>query len=65
MSAFDRKIRCHGHHGKLLKEVSTRVKALKKIRDFLEDRFGTENEGHEHVDSFRWVWHLGVQVAGG
>ena len=37
-----------------MKEISARVKALKRIRDFLEDIFGMENEGHARVDEYRW-----------
>ncbi len=53
LERFDAAIKCHGPHAKLLKEVSIRVKALNKIRDFLENIFGTDNEGHKRVDSYR------------
>ena len=52
MSEFDTKLQCHGSHAKLLKEVSMRVKALKKIRDFLEEIFGLQNEDHEKIDPY-------------
>lgn len=29
------------------------MKALKRIRDFLEDVFGMDNEGHSRVDEYR------------
>lgn len=50
---FDGKLACHGPHAKLLREVSIRVKVLKKIRDFLEQIFGTESDDHDHVDSYK------------
>ena len=53
LSQFDAKLACHGPHSKLLREVSVRVKVLKKIRDFLENIFGTESEGHDRVDSYK------------
>jgi hypothetical protein len=39
---FDTKIQCHGSHAKLLKDISMRVKILKRLREFLEDIFGLE-----------------------
>jgi hypothetical protein len=38
---------------RLLREVSARVKALRRIRDFLEEIFGADDEGHDRIDSFR------------
>ena len=53
LNKFEAKLACHGVHGQLLKEISIRVKALKEIRKFLEDIFGQENEGHDHVDAYK------------
>ena len=53
LERFDANIQCRGPHAKLLREISLRVKALNKIRDFAEEIFGTENEGHNRVDSYR------------
>ena len=53
LESFQTQLKCHGPHAKLLKDISMRVKALKKIRDFLEQIFGMSNEDHEHIDSYK------------
>lgn len=49
---FETKIQCSGSHSKLLKDISMRVKILKRLRDFLEDIFGLDDEGHRFVNAY-------------
>ena len=50
---FETKVKCRGQHASLLKQISTRVKVLQNIREFMEKIFGQGNEGHEGIDPYQ------------